>query len=231
MTAGGSNAWLGTKLIPFLLLTILGQVLEAKEYLHPKLARKENAIRRVIILPARVNCPSTKISDQPYDPSGDLAAAISFAVTQALRKRSVEILDNPFTDLTQDEHGQARRSKNLDERYDVLAEQLQKDPAKVSNGDVTLGGVVSDLHTAADSLVFVRGLVAKEAFLKTLGKSYIPGGGGLLSVLMRDVKLRLDISFADSRTGDILFYTSSYIDWLKLGKQVQKLLRELPTAP
>ena len=215
-----------------LILATAALGLYAKTYVHPKLQNKQKTIRSVVLLPPTAQMTAEGIkSDFKEKESEPLASAVGIVVSNALKKRGWEVNDAAFTSLALQDNEELKYLVGyLRARHQTLVGQIV--PKDVSKGRYSLGDGVAALseRAPADVLVLVHaegkrftkaGRVFAVAVLTWLWLPVLPGA--LAESLEKYVSLR--ISLVDSRTGEILCYSTVS------GAGEKKILEELRKVP
>jgi hypothetical protein len=216
-----------------LILATAALGLYAKTYVHPKLQNKQKTIRSVVLLPPTAQMTAEGIkSDFKEKESEPLASAVGIVVSNALKKRGWEVNDAAFTSLALQDNEELKYLVGyLRARHQTLVGQIV--PKDVSKGRYSLGDGVAALskRAPADVLVLVHaegrrftmaGRVFGVAVLTWIGGlPVLPGA--MVETLEKYVSLR--ISLVDSRTGEILCYSTVS------GAGEKKILEELRKVP
>lgn len=202
------------------------------QYLHPKVSGKETTIRRVVLMPAKVEIvkQSMRGPEGMAAESDLLSARVSQLITEALAGKHVSIASGAPV-------GEADTQKtytlsDLQARYDALLPKIMKKPKDVKKGRFTLGDEVLNLNLdkTTDAIVFVRGQGQKL----TKGKSTF----SILTLSLNLPYLMLTIGVVDAHTGDVLVFATPVAiadvtspDDKPLRKAIEKSLKKLPAAP
>ncbi len=202
------------------------------QYLHPKVSSKETAIRRVVLMPAKVEIvkQSMRGPEGMAAESDLLSARVSQLITDALSAKHVTISSGASM-------GEAATQKtytlaDLQARYDALLPKIMKKPKDVKKARFTLGDEVLNLKPdkTTDAIIFVRGQGQKL----TKGKSTF----SILTLSLNFPYLMLTIGIVDAHTGDVLVFATPVAiadvtspDDKPLRKAIEKSLKKLPVAP
>jgi hypothetical protein len=201
------------------------------QFLHPKVSAKQTTIRKVVIMPAKVDV----VRDSMKGPEGmgaeseELSARVARLVTAALASRNVAAL-NSGSESGEVAAEQKYSFADIQSRYDDLLPKIAKKRKDVKKGRFTMGDEVLNLNLdkSADAIVFIRGQGQK---LTSGKKAFVVLVGGAPAYL------KLSIGIIDARSGDVLLYT----DPLYVGdpttakdqtllKQIDKSLKKLPSS-
>jgi hypothetical protein len=202
------------------------------QYLHPKVIGKETTIRKVELLPAKVEI----VKQSMRGPEGMAAESdlLSNRVTQLI---AAALAAKHISASTGTATGEADAPKtytlsDLQARYDALLTKIMKKPKDVKKGRFTLGDEVLNLNLdkTTDAIVFVRGQGQKL----TKGKSTF----SILTLSVNFPYLMLTIGVVDAHTGDVLVFATPVAigdatspDDKRLRKAIEKSLKKLPVAP
>jgi len=211
------------------LLTVSGSHPVRAQFLHPKIKSKETTIRRVVVLPAKVNVvrDSMKGPEGMAAESDELRARVEAAVAEVLSKQKhVETL--PVTAANGEGDAQQKYLvADFQTRFDDLLPKIRKKRSDVKKGRFSMGDEVLNLNLdkSADAVVFIRGEGKKLTSGKT-AFSLLVGG--------TPAYLRLDIGIVDARNGEVLLYTdpnflgdpTTAVD--RLRKALEKGFKKLP---
>ena len=208
-----------------LLATAIPQVAGAREYVSPKFRPRERPVRKVLVLPPQVQMTKDGMKGQEgmAKESEQMAEQIMALIVKQLEGRNVRVMPNPFTEeaLKNDEELQAALLK-IQNKYDTISTQLHSKPKDVRKARYTIGDEVATLGPAAeaDAIVFIRG-----------SGSVLTGGKKAFGLLVQGHfgnTIRTFVSFADSRSGDIL----AIVDFQKGGdfqKNSEKIMSKTLT--
>jgi hypothetical protein len=202
------------------------------QFLHPKVSAKQTTIRKVVIMPAKVDV----VRDSMKGPEGmgaeseDLSARIARLVTAALAGKNVTALATPGSESGEVAAEQKYSFADIQSRYDDLLPKIAKKRKDVKKGRFTMGDEVLNLNLdkSADAIVFIRGQGQK---LTSGKKAFVVLVGGAPAYL------KLSIGIIDAHSGEVLLYT----DPLYVGdpttakdqsllKQIDKSLKKLPSS-
>ncbi len=201
------------------------------QYLHPKIIGKETAIRKVVLLPAKVEI----VKQSMRGPEGMAAESdlLSNRVTQLIAEALAAKHISSATSASTGEAGaqETYTLSDLQSRYDALLPKIMKKPKDVKKGRFTLGDEVLNLNLdkTTDAIVFVRG----QGQRLTKGKSTL----SILTLSLNFPYLMLTIGIVDAHTGDVLVFTTPVAlgdatssDDKPLSKAIEKSLKKLPVA-
>jgi hypothetical protein len=213
------------------LLAVSGSHQVHAQFIHPKIKSKEITIRRIVVLPAKVNV----VRDSMKGPEG--MAAESDELSLRVEKMVVEVLSKekqvttlPATSASAD--GDAEQKYNVADfqtKFDALLPNIMKKRSDVKKGRFSMGDEVLNLNLdkGADAVVFIRGEGKKLTSGKTAFRLLV---GGMPAYL------RLMIGIVDARNGEVLLYTdpmfpgdpTTAVD--RLRKALEKGFKKLPEA-
>jgi hypothetical protein len=202
------------------------------QYLHPKVSGKETAIRKVVVMPAKVEIvkQSMKGPEGMAAESDLLSTRVAQLITEVLAAKHVTVLSSASVGETDAQKTYAR--SDVQARYDALLPKIMKKPKDVKKGRFTLGDEVLNLNLTktTDAIVFVRGQGQKL----TKGKSAF----SLLTLSLNFPYVMLTIGIVDAHTGDVLVFATPMAiadatgqDEKPLRKAIEKSLKKLPLAP
>jgi hypothetical protein len=223
-------------LISLMTLTLLVAGQAAAQQLHPKLEKKEKAVKTVLLLPAKVELTKSgmKGGEGMLKESEQVAEALPKLIIAALQKKGYTVIEDPFTPQALSENNDLKFAlADIQNRYDVMGQQLHRKPKDVKKGRYTMGDEVSKINPdgKADTLVFVRAsgnknTGGKKAFGLLLGNA----------AMVVDVML-VSISLVDAQTGEVLATTRAagtgdFVNQTdsRLGKNIEKSLKKLPAT-
>ncbi len=210
------------------------QSMTTAQDLHPKLKKKEITIRKIMIMPARIELvkQGMKGGEEMIGESEVVSAAIHQLITNILLNRKFEIVESPFTPEAMREDEKLGYSLNdVQSRFDNLSVNLFKKSKDVKKGRFTMGDEIADFNPdgAADAIVFIRG----TGTILTGGKKVF----GHLAFGPKDSSAQLRISLVDARLGDVLYSANIRVlgdiasrPEKKLTKPLTKSLKKLPAA-
>lgn len=204
------------------------------QQLHPKLVKKEKTIRNVLILPAKVGLTKSgmKGSEGMLKESDQVAGELPKLVVTALEKKGYTVQVAPSDSPALDESSDLKFAfSDIQNRYDVLGQQLFRKQKDVKKGRFTLGDEVSKVNPdgKADTLVFIRAAGKKNT-----------GGKKALGVLLTNPFMIVDvmtvsISLVDAQSGEVLAITQTtgvgdFVNKTEksLAKRIEKALQKLP---
>lgn len=171
------------------------------QYLHPKVIAKQTTIRKIVILPAKVNVvrDSMKGPEGMAEESEALSARVEKMLAEVLAaQKSVMTLSESTT--TQADSQQKYTIADIQAKFDGLLPRVMKKRKDVKQGRFSMGDEVLNLNLdkSADAIVFIRGEGKKLTGGKTAFTMLV---GGMPAYL------KLMIGIVDARTGELLLYT------------------------
>jgi hypothetical protein len=211
------------------LLTVSGSQQVQAQFIHPKIKSKETTIRRVVVLPAKVNV----VRDSMKGPEG--MAAESDELSLRVEKMVVEVLSKqknvstlpPAAPASAEGDEQKYNVADFQTKFDDLLPKIMKKRSDVKKGRFSMGDEVLNLNldNGADAIVFIRGEGKK-----------LTGGKTAFTLLVGGTPayLRLQIGIIDARNGEVLLYTdpifpgdpTTAVD--RLRKALEKGFKKLP---
>jgi hypothetical protein len=211
------------------LLTVSGSHQVQAQFIHPKIKSKETTIRRVIVLPAKVNI----VRDSMKGPEGMAAESDEFSkrveamVAEVLSKKK-NVTTLPTTVASTDGDPQQKYNvADFQSKFDDLLPKIMKKRGDVKKGRFTMGDEVLNLNLekGTDAIVFIRGDGKKLTSGKTAFRMLVGG---------TPAYLRLQIGIVDARNGEVLLYTdpifpgdpTTAVD--RLRKALEKGFKKLP---
>jgi hypothetical protein len=211
------------------LLTVSGSQQVHAQFLHPKIQSKETTIRRVVVLPAKVNVvrDSMKGPEGMAAESDELSARVEAMVAEVLSKKKNVTTVPPAAQGPDADAQQKYNVADFQTKFDDLLPRIMKKRSDVKKGRFSMGDEVLNLNVekGADAVVFIRGEGKK-----------LSGGKQAFNLLVGGVPayLRLQIGIIDARNGEVLLYTdpmfagdpTTAID--RLRKALEKGLKKLP---
>ena len=212
-----------------MLVGVTSQSIQA-QFLHPKVKSKETKIRKIVILPAKVNV----VRDSMKGPEG--MAAESDELSLRVEEKIAEVLSKEKNVATLPRSGDATGGDSqkydfadFQTKFDALLPTIVKKRSDVKKGRFTMGDEVLNLNLSksADAIVFIRGEGKKLTGGKTAFHVFV---GGMPAYL------RLQIGMVDTRSGEVLLYTdpmlvgdpTTAVD--RLRKMLEKGFKKLPSA-
>ncbi|HEX3250281.1 MAG TPA: hypothetical protein VHS05_12695 [Pyrinomonadaceae bacterium] len=212
------------------LLTLFGSHQIQAQFLHPKIKSKETTIRRVVVLPAKVNVvrDSMKGPEGMAAESDDLSARVETMIAEVLTKQKQITTLSTKTESAADDQ-QKYNVADFQTKFDDLLPKIMKKRSDVKKGRFSMGDEVLNLNLdkSADAVVFIRGEGKK-----------LTGGKTAFTVLVGGTPayLRLRIGIVDARNGEVLLYTdpifpgdpTTAVD--RLRKALEKGFKKLPEA-
>jgi len=208
------------------LFTVSGSHQVRAQFLHPKIKAKETTIRRVVVLPAKVNV----VRDSMKGPEGMAAESDELSTRVAAMVAEVLATKKKVTTLPATAEGDAQQKYNVADfqtKFDDLLPKIMKKRSDVKKGRFSMGDEVLNLNLdkGADAVVFIRGEGKK-----------LTGGKTAFTMLVGGVPayLRLQIGIVDARSGEVLLYTdpifpgdpTTAVD--RLRKALEKGFKKLP---
>lgn len=208
------------------LLPVTGLHQAKAQFLHPKIQSKETTIRRVVVLPAKVNVvrDSMKGPEGMAAESDELSARVEAMITEVLsKKKNVTSLAAGASADEQQKYNVA----DFQTKFDTLLPNIMKKRSDVKKGRFTMGDEVLNLNLekGTDAVVFIRGEGKKLSGGKTAFTLLVGG---------TPAYLRLQIGIVDARNGEVLLYTdpifpgdpTTAVD--RLRKALEKGFKKLP---
>lgn len=215
--------------VTMLLVGATSQSIQA-QFLHPKIKSKETTIRRIVILPAKVNV----VRDSMKGPEG--MAAESDELSLRVEEKIAEVLSKEKNVATLQRSSDAATAEaqkydfaDFQTKFDALLPTIIKKRSDVKKGRFSMGDEVLNLNLSksADAIVFIRGEGKKLTGGKTAFMMMVGG---------TPAYLKLQIGMVDTRSGEVLLYTdpvlvgdpTTAID--RLRKSLEKGFKKLPSA-
>lgn len=211
------------------LLAVSGAHQVRAQFIHPKIKSKETTIRRVVVLPAKVNVvrDSMKGPEGMAAESDELSLRIEKMVAEVLaKKKNVATLPAAAGSA----EGDAEQKYNVADfqtKFDELLPKIMKKRSDVKKGRFSMTDEVLNLNLdkGADAIVFIRGAGQKLTGGKTAFRVFV---GGMPAFL------QLQIGIVDARSGEVLVYTdpmlvgdpTTAVD--RLRKALEKGFKKLP---
>ena len=201
------------------------------QFLHPKIQSKETTIRRVVVLPAKVNVvrDSMKGPEGMAAESDELSARVESMVAEVLSKKK-NVATMPTSTSSSSAEADSQQKYNVADfqtKFDDLLPKIMKKRSDVKKGRFSMGDEVLNLNLekGADAVVFIRGEGKKLTSGKTAFRMLV---GGMPAYL------RLQIGMIDARNGEVLLYTdpifvgdpTTAVD--RLRKALEKGFKKLP---
>ena len=215
-----------TMLALVVLLTVSGSHPVRAQFIHPKIKSKETTIRRVVVLPAKVNVvrDSMKGPEGMAAESDELSKRVETMIAEVLSKKK-QVTTLPIT-----AEGDAQQKYNVADfqtKFDELLPKIMKKRSDVKKARFSMGDEVLNLNleNGADAVVFIRGEGKKLTSGKTAFRLLVGG---------TPAYLRLQIGIVDARNGEVLLYTdpifpgdpTTAVD--RLRKALEKGFKKLP---
>ena len=200
------------------------------QFLHPKITKSEVTIRKVVMLPAKVNV----VRDSMKGPEG--MAAESEELSGRVEKAVADVLSNKkhITTVNAPAFPSADAqvkytAADIQTKFDELLPKVMKKRKDVKKGRFSMGDEVLNLNLdkSADAIVFIRGRGQK---LTSGKKAFVLLVGGMPAYLM------MQIGIVDAHTGEVLLYTdpvlagdpTTAVD--RLRKALEKGFSKLPAV-
>jgi len=199
------------------------------QFLHPKIQSKETTIRRVVVLPAKVNVvrDSMKGPEGMAAESDELSLRVQTMITEVLSKKKNVATLPATTGSTEGDAQQKYNVADFQTKFDELLPKVMKKRSDVKKGRFSMGDEVLNLNLekGTDAVVFIRGEGKKLTGGKTAFRMLV---GGM------PASLRLQIGIVDARNGEVLLYTdpiftgdpTTAVD--RLRKALEKGFKKLP---
>jgi hypothetical protein len=221
-------AWNRSAFLVFIVALVAPQTARA-QFLHPRITAKETTVRKVVIMPAKVQIvrQSMKGPEGMAEESELLSERIQKLLSEALATKNVTTMAGPVLSAEGDTQ-QKYTVADVQSRYDDLLPRIMKKRKDVKQGRFSLGDEVLNLNLdkSVDAIVFVRGEGQKLTKGKTAFNVLVGGAAAYL---------RLTIGIVDARTGDVLLYTDQETrgdpmsaEDKTLRKAIEKSLKKLP---
>ncbi|SRR5260370_12042420 len=173
------------------------------QYLHPKISAKQIQIRKVVMLPAKVEIvrQSMKGPEGMAAESDMLSTRVSQLTSEALAAKHIAVLAGTMPGTSEGDAQQKYRVADIQARYDALLPKIAKKRKDVKKGRFSLGDEVLNLNLdkSADAIVFIRGQGQKLTKGKTAFTLLV---GGLPAYL------QLTVGVVDAHTGEVLVFTN-----------------------
>src|ERR1041385_6368853 len=153
------------------LLTASGSHPARAQFLHPKIKSKETTIRKVVVLPAKVNVvrDSMKGPEGMAAESDDVSARVETMLTEVLLKQKhVKAVPTAAPSVDGDPQ-QKYNVADFQTKFDALLPKIIKKRSDVKKGRFTMGDEVLNLNLdkGTDAVVFIRGEGKKLSSGKT----------------------------------------------------------------
>jgi hypothetical protein len=211
------------------LLIVSGSHAVRAQFLHPKIKSKETTIRRVVVLPAKVNVvrDSMKGPEGMAAESDDLSARVATMVAEVLSNKKHVTTLPAATASAETDAQQKYNIADFQTKFDDLLPKIVKKRSDVKKGRFSMGDEVLNLNLEkeADAVIFIRGEGKKLTGGKTAFRLLV---GGVPAYL------KLQIGVIDARNGEVLLYTdpvflgdpTTAVD--RLRKALEKGFKKLP---
>lgn len=229
-----SSRKLRIRLLAFsaLLLGAISPHVARAQYLHPKITRNEVAVRKVVILPAKVNVvrDSMKGPEGMAAESDELSGRVEKMVIEVLAaKKHITTVNSPEPSSANGDAQGKYTVADMQTRFDELLPKVMKKKKDVKKGRFSMGDEVLNLNLekSADAIMFIRGRGQK---LTSGKKAFVLLVGGMPAYLM------MQIGIVDAHTGEVLLYTdpvlagdpTTAVD--RLRKALEKGFKKLPAV-
>jgi hypothetical protein len=204
-------------------LVVVGQVLAADTFLHPRLADGKEPIRAIVLLPptATMKAQGPRRFDFKENEAEMLAAGLSVIVARPMQARGWEV--DGTTLSPQGIGGQEPLRwlvSELRERHQALTTRIKT--GDVRKGRYSLGDRVARLGSWPESTVLA--LVHAEGTRKTTGLQIAEWTSMGLFALLGDVgSVTLHLTLVDLRNGDLLCYIRTSGDHSDILKELRKV--------
>ena len=211
------------------LFTVCGAHQVHAQFVHPKIQSKETAVRRVVVLPAKVSIvrDSMKGPEGMAAESDELSARIEAMVAEVLSKKKNVTTVAATSASAEGDPQQKYNIADFQTKFNELLPKIMKKRSDVKKGRFSMGDEVLNLNLekSADAVVFIRGDGKKLTGGKTAFRMLV---GGIPAYL------RLQIGIVDARNGEVLLYTdpvftgdpTTAVD--RLRKALEKGFKKLP---
>jgi hypothetical protein len=200
------------------------------QFIHPKIKSKETTIRRIVVLPAKVNVvrDSMKGPEGMAAESDELSGRVEAMVAEVLSKKK-QVTALPATAGSSEADAQQKYNvADFQTKFDDLLPKIMKKRSDVKKGRFSMGDEVLNLNLdkGVDAVVFIRGEGKKLTSGKTAFRVLVGVG--------TPAYLRLQIGIVDARNGEVLLYTdpvltgdpTTAVD--RLRKALEKGFKKLP---
>jgi hypothetical protein len=211
------------------LLTVSGSQQVQAQFLHPKIQSKETTIRRVVVLPAKVNVvrDSMKGPEGMAAESDVLSTRVEMLLAEVLSKKKNVTTVPPASQEVDADSQQKYNVADFQTKFDDLLPKIMKKRSDVKKGRFSMGDEVLNLNVekGADAVIFIRGEGKK---LSSGKQAFNLMFGGVPAYL------RLQIGVIDARTGEVLLYTDPALAgdpmtaFDRLQKALEKGFKKLP---
>src|SRR5829696_6141824 len=211
------------------LLTVCGSHPVRAQFLHPKIKSNETRIRRVVVLPAKVNVvrDSMKGPEGMAAESDELSARVETMVAEVLSNKKHVTTLSKTAGAAEGDSQQQYNVTDFQTKFDDLLPKIMKKRSDVKKGRFSMGDEVLNLNLdkGADAVVFIRGEGKKLTSGKTAFRLLVGG---------TPAYLKLQIGVVDARNGEVLLYTdpvlvgdpTTAVD--RLRKALEKGFKKLP---
>ena len=217
------------KMMFVFVVIVSGSHLVHAQFLHPKIQSKQTTIRRIVVLPAKVNVvrSSMKGPEGMAAESDELSARVEAMIAEVLsKKKQVTTLPNAAAAPDADPQ-QKYNVADFQTRFDELLPKIMKKRSDVKKGRFSMGDEVLNLNIdkGADAIVFIRGVGQKVTSGKAAFNILVGGAPAFL---------QLQIGIVDARSGEVLLYTDPQLMGdpttavHRLRKALEKGFKKLP---
>src|SRR5690348_4922590 len=136
----------GRAFVLFGLLVLLAGSVQA-QFVHPKIKSKETTIRRVVVLPAKVNVvrDSMKGPEGMAAESDNLSARVETILTEVLAKQK-HVTTVAVTKSAESDQEQKYKIADFQTKFDELLPKIMKKRSDVKQGRFTMGDEVLNLN-------------------------------------------------------------------------------------
>ena len=215
--------------VTMLLVGVTSQSIHA-QFLHPKIKSKETTIRKIVILPAKVNVvrDSMKGPEGMAAESDELSVRVEEKIAEVLSKQK-NVATLPRSSDATNADSQKYDLADFQTKFDALLPTIAKKRSDVKKGRFSMGDEVLNLNLSksADAIVFIRGEGKKLTSGKTAFRMLVGG---------TPAYLKLQIGMVDTRSGEVLLYTDTMLvgdpttAMDRLRKSLEKGFKKLPSA-
>ena len=228
--SGTGNIRFAFSSIFVVIVAVMAPLAARGQFLHPKVSGKQTIIRKVVILPAKVDIVRNgmKGPEGMAAESEELSARVEKAVADVLANQKKIVTVSSPAISSEGSDAQAKYTvADIQTKFDDLLPKVMKKRSDVKKGRFTMGDEVLNLNLdkSADAIVFIRGQGQKLTSGKTAFKLLVGG---------TPAYLRLEITVVDARSGEVLLYTdpvfagdpTTAVD--RLRKALEKGFKKLP---
>ena len=212
------------------IVAVMAPLTARGQFLHPKITGKQTTIRKVVILPAKVDVVRNgmKGPEGMAAESEELSARVEKALTEVLAKQKKIMTVSGPAISSEGSGAQAKYTvADIQAKFDDLLPKVMKKRSDVKKGRFTMGDEVLNLNLdkSADAIVFIRGQGQKLTSGKSAFNIFV---GGVPAYL------RMQIAIVDARSGEVLLYTDPILGGDpttandRLRKALEKGFKKLP---